>query len=169
MTDMIVNKVAESGLISLDLAEYYPAEEIKIFDLKDYLFRGLILKEKEFRDALKLFQWEDYRNCHAGVVCSAEAIIPPWAYMLVAAYLQPVAVTVTMGNREAVIRNILLKNIRSIDPTRYADQRVVIKGCGDKFIDESAFMEITRILVPAAKTIMYGEPCSTVPIYKCKS
>lgn len=168
MSEEIINKVAESGLITLDLGEYFPSEEIKLFDLKDYLFRGLILKEKEFREALKNSAWEIYRDKNVGVVCSADAIIPPWAYMLVAAYLQPVAKEIIMGDEKEVLKRIFLKNIRNIDINEYLDQRIVVKGCGDRIIEEFAYMEITRLLRPVARTIMYGEPCSTVPIYKRK-
>ncbi|MFI5186937.1 MAG: DUF2480 family protein [Chitinophagales bacterium] len=169
MSETIINKVAESGLITLDLEEYYPKEEIKLFDLKDYLFKGLILKEKEFREALKNLDWKIYKDKNIGIVCSADAIIPLWAYMLVASYLQPVAKDVVMGDEKEVIQNILLKNIREIEFGEYIDQRVVIKGCGEKSIEEAAYMEITKLLVPVAKTIMYGEPCSTVPVYKKKT
>jgi hypothetical protein len=169
MDEAIVNKVAESGLITLDLERYFPAEEICVFDLKDYLFKSLILKEKDFREALKNVDWDKYRGKNVGVLCSADAIIPPWAYMLVASYLQPVAIDITMGDEKEVLKNTFLKNIRSIDASEYLDQRVVIKGCGDKTIEEFAYMEITKLLRPIAKTIMYGEPCSTVPVYKKKA
>jgi len=168
MSEGIINKVAESGLVTLDLGDYYPVEEVKIFDLREFLFRGLILKEKEFRDSLKNMDWEAFRNKNVGIVCSADAIIPPWAYMLVAASLQPVAASVMMGDEKHVISTLLLKRIGEIAPENFADQRVVIKGCGEKQIDESAYLEITRLLVPVAKTIMYGEPCSTVPVFKRK-
>ena len=168
MSEAIINKVAESGLVTLDLERYYPQEEIKIFDLKEYLFMGLILKEKEFREALKNADWEIYKNKNVGIVCSADAIIPPWASMIVAAYLQPVAKDIVMGDEKEVLKTILLKNIRNIDTNEYLDQRVVIKGCGEKSIEEFAYMEITKLLRPIAKTIMYGEPCSTVPVYKRK-
>jgi hypothetical protein len=166
MNETIVNKVAESGLITLDLEQYYPKEEIMLFDLKDHLFMGLILKEKDFREALKNIEWEIYRNRLVAVTCSADAIIPPWAYMLVASYLQPVARDVIMGDEKEVCKIIFLKNIAGISINEFAGQRVVIKGCGDTPIGDFAYMEITKRLRPVAKTIMYGEPCSTVPIYK---
>jgi hypothetical protein len=166
MSDAIVNKVAESGLITLDLEQFYPRGEIVLFDLKDYLFMGMILKEKDFREALKKLDWEAYRDKYVGVVCSADAIIPVWAYMLVASYLQPVAKDVVMGNENEVHRMIFLKNISRISVNDYIDKRIVVKGCGETPIGEFAYFEITRLLRPVAKTIMYGEPCSTVPIYK---
>ena len=168
MSDTIINKVTESGLITIDLEKYYPANEVIIFDLKGYLFMELILKEKDFREALKVIDWKNYANKNVGIVCSADAIIPPWAYMLVASYLQPFASDVVMGDEEEVHKTVFLKNIRGIDLNEYCDQRVVVKGCGDKKIGEFAYMEITKLLRPVAKTIMYGEPCSTVPVYKKK-
>jgi len=166
MSDSIVNKVSESGLITLDLEQYYPRDTVALFDLKDYLFMGLILKEKDFREALKNLDWDAYRNKYVGVTCSADAIIPPWAYMLAAAYLQPVAKDVIMGDEKEVHKTIFLQNIQGIDVNEFTGQRVVVKGCGETPIGEFAYMEITKRLRPVAKTIMYGEPCSTVPIYK---
>ena len=166
MSDAIVNKVSESGLITLDLEQYYPRDTVALFDLKDYLFMGLILKEKDFREALKNQDWEVYRKKYVGVTCSADAIIPPWAYMLAAAYLQPVAKDVIMGDEKEVHKTIFLQNIQGIDVNEFTGQRVVVKGCGETPIGEFAYMEITKRLRPVAKTIMYGEPCSTVPIYK---
>jgi len=166
MSEAIVNKVSESGLITLDLEQYYPKDEVILFDLKDYLFMGLILKEKDFREALKNLDWEVYRNKYVGVTCSADAIIPPWAYMLAASYLQPVARDVMMGDEKEVHKTIFTKNIQSIKVDEFAGQRVVVKGCGETPIGEFAYMEITKRLRPVVKTIMYGEPCSTVPIFK---
>ena len=166
MSEAIVNKVSESGLITLDLEQYYPREEVVLYDLKDYLFMGLILKEKDFREALKNLDWEVYKDKYVGVTCSADAIIPPWAYMLAASYLQPIAKDVIMGDEKEVHKTIFLKNIQGIDANEFTGQRVVVKGCGDKPIGEFAYMEITKLLRPVVKTIMYGEPCSTVPIYK---
>jgi hypothetical protein len=165
MSEAIVNKVSESGLITLDLEQYYPREEVVLYDLKDYLFMGLILKEKDFREALKTLDWEVYKNKYVGVTCSADAIIPPWAYMLAASYLQPVAKDVIMGDEKEVHKAIFLKNIQGINADEFTGQRVVVKGCGDTPIGEFAYMEITKLLRPVVKTIMYGEPCSTVPIY----
>jgi len=166
MSETIINKVAESGLITIDLVDYYPTEQIAAFDLKEHLHRGLILKEKEFRTALKNLDWEKYRDKVVGLTCSADAIVPPWAYMLVASYLQPVAKDVIMGNEKEVAKTVFIKNISQINVSAFSDQRVVVKGCGDLPIEEFAYMEITKLLRPVAKTIMYGEPCSTVPIYK---
>ena len=166
MADTFINKVAESGLISFDLEEYYPKEPIKVFDLKGYLFMELILKEKDFRAALQTTDWQIYKGANVAITCSADAIIPMWAYMLVAGYLQPVAVNVVFGDEKNLISTLLLKNIAAVKGEEYTDKRVVIKGCGDVAIPETAYVEITNKLLPFVKSIMYGEPCSTVPIYK---
>ncbi|CAN5612926.1 DUF2480 family protein [soil metagenome] len=166
MSEVIVNRVAESVLSTIDLEDFYPAEDVKRFDLKDYLFMELVLKEKDFREALKNTDWQSYSGKIAAVTCSADAIIPMWAYMLVAAYLQPVAAAVIYGDEKTGTEALLLKNIKKIDVKEYAGKRVVIKGCGEKQVSERAYIEITLILRPVVKSIMYGEPCSTVPVYK---
>ena len=166
MSDPIINKVAESGLITLNLEDFYPKGEKVIFDLKDYLFMGMIMKEKDFSESLKQIDWEIYRDKNVAITCTADAIIPVWAYMLVAAYLQPVAQDFIMGDEKQLHRHLFLKNISTINPQQYKDVRVVIKGCGNIPIDEFAYAEITKILRPQVKSIMYGEPCSTVPIFK---
>ena len=166
MEEVFVNKVAESGLITFDLEEYYPKGTIKVFDLKEYLFMGLILKEKDFRAALQTTDWASYTDAHVAVTCSADAIIPMWAYMLIASYLQPVAKDVVFGDEAKLISTLLLKNLAVVNGEEYTDKRVVVKGCGDVAVPEAAYVEITNKLRPFVKSIMYGEPCSTVPIYK---
>ena len=162
----IINKVAASGLISLNLEDYLPSGEIAVFDLKEHLFMGLILKEKDFREALKNLDWSIYQDKYVAVNCSADAIIPVWAYMLVATYLQPVARDVYVGNKEELQKHLFLKNISTIDTAAFEGQKVVIKGCGDIPVGEFAYSEITKLLRPVVQSLMYGEPCSTVPIYK---
>lgn len=168
MSDAFVNKVAESGLVTLDLEKWYPRESTAVFDLKGYLFMEMILKEKDFREALKNTDWTVYQDKHVAITCSADAIIPVWAYMLVASYLEPVAREIIMGNEQDLHKHLFLKNLDAIDPQEYADARVVIKGCGETPIPDYVYMEITRKLRPVVKSIMYGEPCSTVPVYKKK-
>ena len=167
-SDMIMNRVETSGLVTLDLEDFYPKETIKVFDLKDYLFRGLIIKEKDFREALKNTNWSEFDNCNVAVMCSTDAIIPVWAYMLIGAYLRPVAKHIVLGDKEKLVETIILNNIRAIDTNEYFDKRVVVKGCGDVKISDSAYLTVTAMLQPFVKSIMYGEPCSTVPVYKKK-
>lgn len=168
MSEAIVNKVANSGLITVNLENYLPAGEIVIFDLKDHLFMGLILKEKDFREALKNLNLSVYQDKYVAITCSADAIIPAWAYMLVVTYLNGVARDSFVGTVQEMQKHLLLKNIDAINPNEFTDQRIVIKGCGDVNIESFAYAEITKVLLPVVKSIMYGEPCSTVPVYKKK-
>lgn len=168
MQETIKNKVAESGIISFDLEDFYPKGDIEVFDLKDHLFMGLILKEKDFRAALQSLDIEKYRDKYVAVTCTADAVIPMWAYMLVASYLQPVAKDVVSGDKKTLINTVFIKKLSQVNGEEYLDKRVVVKGCGDVEVPETAYLEITNKLRPFAKSIMYGEPCSTVPIYKKK-
>jgi hypothetical protein len=168
MEETFVNKVAESGIVTLNLEDYYPKGEIAVFDLKEYLFMGLILKEKDFRAALLQTDWNKYTGKYVAVLCSADAIIPMWSYMLLASYLQPVAKDVVFGDEKNLVNTLFIKNLNMLNTKDYEDKRVVIKGCGDIQIPETAYLEITNRLRPVVKSIMYGEPCSTVPIFKRK-
>jgi hypothetical protein len=168
MSDAIVNKVAESGLVSLDLENYYPKGETIVFDMKDHLFMGMILKEKDFREALKNLDWGVYKDKYVAVTCTADAVIPVWAYMLVASNLSGVAKDFIMGDEKELHRTLFIKNLSSINTAEFADKKIVIKGCGETPIGEFAYSEITKLLRPVVKSIMYGEPCSTVPVYKKK-
>jgi len=164
----IVNKVAQSGLYTLDLEEYYPKEEIVVFDLKPLLFMEMILKEKEFRAALQSVDWTRYQDKILAVTCSVDAIIPSWAYMLVAVQAQPYVKDLFLGDRQTVLQEIFLANLRAIDITEFSDKRVVVKGCGDLSVGGFAYLEIARRLRPVVKSILYGEACSNVPIFKKK-
>ena len=168
MSELIVNKVAGSGLVTLDLEKYMPENGIVTFDLKDHLFMGLILKEKDFREALKNMDWLPYQNKYVAITCSADAVIPVWAYMLVTTYLQPIAKDVYLGTETEFQKHLFLKNISNIETEQFRDQRIVVKGCGEVPVDNYAYAAVTKILLPVAKSIMYGEPCSTVPVYKKK-
>jgi hypothetical protein len=167
--DSIVNKVAESGLITLDLEEFYPNDEIVAFDLKDYLFMGMILKEKDFRAELQGLNWQEYRGKLVALFCSADAIIPQWAYMLVSSNLSGIAKKVFSGTTDEMRKEIFIEKIREINSDDYTDKRVVIKGCGDLEVGDYAFVEVSNKLTPVVKSLMYGEPCSTVPVYKKKA
>ncbi len=168
MEESIINKVAESSILTLNLEEYYPKDEIVLFDMKEYLFMGLILKEKDFREALKNLDLQSFSNKAVAVTCTADAVIPIWAYMLVASFLQPVAKEISYSTLDAFKEQLLIQNIRQIKLSDFVDKRIVIKGCGELPIGEAAYLEATKLLRPVAKSIMYGEPCSTVPIFKKK-
>lgn len=166
--ELLRNKVAESGIITINLENFFPQEDVCSFDIKEFLFMEMLLKEKEFRASLENHNWEQYRDKHVAIFCSTDAIIPMWAYMLIAARLSAVAKSVFEGTNEELFKNLFLKNINAIDATEFEDKRVVIKGCGDKEILGYAFTAITNKLIPKVKSLMYGEPCSTVPVYKKK-
>ena len=164
----IINKVAESGLISFDLAELYPQGERVLYDIKDNLFHGLMLKEKDFREFIKDHNWDQYSGKHIAVTCTADAIVPTWAYMLLANRLAPFAKSIIFGNLDLLETILYERELEKLNLEKYRDQRIVIKGCGEVPIPESAFINLTVKLTGITKSIMYGEPCSTVPIYKRK-
>lgn len=166
--DTLVNKVAESGLVTLNLENYLPVFPIKAFDLKEFLFMGMILKEKDYREALKAFDFSMYKDTHVAVYCSVDAIIPIWAFMLAAIYLEPIAKSVSYATEQETESQLLLSNIEKINAEDFLDQRIVVKGCGEKHITNAAYLAITAKLRSTVKSIMYGEPCSTVPLYKKK-
>lgn len=167
--ETIVNKVAQSGIITLDLEVFLPKEDqLKTFDLKPFLFMEMILKEKEFRAALKDLDWTEFENKQVAIHCSAEAIIPMWAYMLIANYLEPYTTQIYFGTLLEVKNEILLKNIEALDISQYENARMIIKGCGKHPLPEAAYLKITQKLKPVVLSLMYGEPCSTVPVYKKK-
>ena len=165
--DTIVNKVAESGIITLDLTAYLPeGGTVVSFDIKPFLFREMILKEKDFRDAMKTYDWEQYKNKCVAIHCSVDAIVPVWGYMLISSYLTAFTKGVYFGTAEEYSNKLIADNIAQIDTQEYTDKRVVLKGCGDKDVPAAAYVAATELLRPVVKSLMYGEPCSTVPIYK---
>ncbi|MEM9928416.1 MAG: DUF2480 family protein [Bacteroidota bacterium] len=166
MADTLVNKVAKSSLITLKLEEYWPSAPFASFDLKDYLFMELMLKEKDFRAAIKEHDFSQYRDKTLLVFCSTDAIIPAWAWMLVAAAAAPFAAEVYQGTEAEYLRQYYRKTVASLDLEGFRDQRVVVKGCGEKAVPPSAYLDVTARLSPVVRSIMYGEPCSTVPVYK---
>ena len=162
----IINRVSKSPLISLDFDEYIGSSDRAFFDLKDGLFHGMILKEKEFREFLKNYDWESLRGKNVGVLCSADAIIPSWAYMLVATKLEPVAELMAFGGEEELEKTLIDRAIDKILAQDLKDSKVVIKGCGNLKSRDYAYFQLTKKLLPLVSSIMYGEPCSTVPVYK---
>jgi hypothetical protein len=164
----IINKVAQSGLVTLDPAAFYPQGERVVYDIKDNLYMELILREKDFREFVKGHDWAQYAGKNVAITCTADAIVPAWAYMLIANKLAPYASDVVFGD-ESVLETVLFeKAIAKADLEQYRDQRIVLKGCGDIPVPTSAYVELTKKLTPIAKSLMFGEPCSTVPIYKRK-
>lgn len=164
----IVNKVALSGLVSLDPAIFYPSGDRLLYDIKDNLFHGLMLREKDFRAFVKEHNWTQYQDKNVAITCTADAIVPTWAYMLLASRMAPYAAEIIFGDLPHLENLLFEKAISNMDVEKYRDQRVVIKGCGDIPVPISAYVELTRKLSPVAKSLMFGEPCSTVPIYKRK-
>ena len=164
----IINKVALSGLITLNLEEYFHKGERLVYDIKDNLFHGLILKEKDFREFIKEHDWTQYAGKNIALICSADAVVPTWAYMLLANRMQPYANEIVFGNLEVLETVLYAKALTKIDINAFAGERVVVKGCADIPVPVSAYIAITALLTPVVKSIMYGEPCSTVPIFKRK-
>mgnify|MGYP003576553227 CR=1 FL=1 len=163
-----VNKVAASGLITLNLEDYLDKGDRVVYDMKDNLFHGLILREKDFREFVKNHDWMQYTGKNIAIICSADAIVPTWAYMLLANRMKPFANEVVFGSLETLEAVLFSKALSKIDVGSFAGERIVIKGCADVEVPVSAYVEITNLLTPVVKSIMYGEPCSTVPIYKRK-
>ncbi len=164
----IVNRVAQSEIITLHLEDFLPKEEIAEIDIKEQLWQGLVLKENDFREFIKTHNWQQYQNKLITVHCSEDAIVPTWAYMLVASALQPFAKEIFFGDIEMFNAFFINKTIQQIDVTAYKDAKVVIKGCSSKQVPTSAYLQITTLLQPIVKSLMFGEACSTVPVYKRK-
>ncbi len=164
--ESIVNKVEQSGIITVNLEELYDENSVIMIDIKDNLYMGLMLKEKEFRDYIKTHDWNQYVNKNIAIHCSSDAIVPTWAYMLIANKLSGIAKHVVFGSKEQLIVHLITQAIETLNLNDYIDKRVVIKGCGDKPIPVNAYVLITNKLTPVVKSLMFGEPCSTVPIYK---
>lgn len=167
--ETIINKVAQSGLVTVDLARFVPQGERVVYDIKDNLFHGLILREKEFREFVKTHDWSQYTDKYVAITCTADAIVPTWAYMLLANRLEPYAKDIVFGDLNTLETVLYERALSKLDMEAYRDQRVVVKGCGDIAIPESAFVKFTTQLSKVAKSILYGEPCSTVPVFKRKA
>ena len=166
MEKEIINRVANSPLITIDLEALYDQGDRVLFDLRHHLFEGIILKERDFREFLKNHDWSQYAGKHIAVYCTEDAIIPTWAYMLLTTKLEPFAKTIVYGDLDRLDDVVWREVIKEIDPANYAGKKVVIKGCSKIKVPTSAYVEVTRLLRPFAASIMYGEPCSTVPLYK---
>ncbi len=168
MAEEIINKVAQSGLVSIDLEQFYPTGERHVFDLKDWLYEKMILREKDFRERAKNYDWNQHKDAHVAVVCTADAIVPLWAFMLVSSHLQGLAATVIQGDAEK-LESVLYRDwMDTHDFSQYEDKRLIIKGCSKKPVPTDAFVEFVNRAQPYAKNIMFGEPCSTVPVFKRK-
>ncbi|MFT4032338.1 MAG: DUF2480 family protein [Siphonobacter sp.] len=165
-TPEIINRVATSGLVTLDLEEYYHPGERVVYDLKQNLFMEAILREKDFREFLKIHDWSQYQGKNVAIICSTDAIVPTWAYMLLAIHLEPYAHTLVFGDLQALEDKLFSNAIAKINPEDYQGSRVVVKGCSDRPVPIAAYVELTRVLRPVVQTLMFGEPCSTVPLYK---
>lgn len=166
MEETIINRVANSPLITLDLEELYDHGERILYDIKNNLFQEMILKEKDFRGFLKTHDWSTYEGKNVAIHCSVDAIVPTWAYMLLASKIEPFAKNIVFGDLADLEAALFQKALQNIDPKEYKDSKVVVKGCSKYDVPISAYVEITRMLTPYAASVMYGEPCSTVPIYK---
>lgn len=166
--DEIINKVEKSGLITLDLEDFYPKEPRMLFDLKDYLYEGLVLREKEFRENLSKLDWKMYENAYVAVTCTSDAIVPSWSYLLIANYLTGVAKLISFGTIEDLERDIFTEIIDKMDADNYNDKKIIIKGCSRKPVPQNAYLQLIQKLKPIASSLMFGEACSTVPIFKKK-
>ena len=167
--EQIINKVTNSGLVTFDLEDLYHKGQRVIYDLKDNLFMGMILKEKDFREFLKNHDWTQYKGKNIAIICSEDAIVPTWAYMLLTLKLQPVANLVVFGNLEELENKLFFDALNQVDVEGFRGARVVVKGCSKVPVPTAAYVEITRLLQPVVQSLMFGEPCSTVPLYKKKA
>ena len=168
MTGEIINRVANSNLITIDLADYAPTSSIKILDIKDFLFEEVFLKEKEFRSSLKEFDFSNYTNKTVALNCSTDAIVPMWAFMLITSYLNNIASEIHFGTKEEVFQKKFSDNIDSIDSSEFEGKKVIVKGCGQIPLSEILYIAITKKLQNTVSSLMFGEACSAVPVFKKK-
>ena len=168
MAEEIINRVANSKLVTIDLEDYYPQGERILFDIKDWLFQEIILKEKEFRISVNEHDWSQYKNSYVALTCSSDAIIPSWAYILISTNLSNIAKKIVVGNLVDLETSIFQDIINNLDITEFQDKPVIIKGCSTKQIPETTYVQLVSKLTPIARTLMFGEACSTVPLFKRK-
>ncbi len=166
MAEEIINRVAQSKLVTFDLEEHYPDGERILFDIKDWLFEGLILREKEFRSHVKEHDWQQYQDAFVALTCSTDAIVPGWAFMLIATQLSPYTKKVVVGELEMLETAIYQDVIADLDVSEFQDRPVIIKGCSNKPVPQNAYIMATEKIHKVAKSVMYGEACSSVPLFK---
>jgi hypothetical protein len=168
MAEEIINRVANSKLVVIDLEDYYPKGERILFDIKDWLYEGFVLKEKDFRAHAATHDWSQYQNAYVALSCSTDAIIPAWAFMLLSINMEPYVKKSIIGLLENLETSIYQDLIHHLDLSDYKDKPVIIKGCSNKPVPENAYIMLSQKLTPIAKSIMYGEACSAVPLFKKK-
>lgn len=168
MQDEIINRVANSKLITLNLEDYYPKGNRVLFDIKDWLFEGFVLREKDFRNQVAEFDWSQFQDTYVALTCSSDAIIPGWAYMLLSIQLEPYSKKIIIGNLEVLETSIYQDVLNDLDVSKYKDKPIIIKGCSNKPVPQNAYIMLATKLKPVAKSIMYGEACSSVPLFKKK-
>jgi len=168
MQDEIINRVANSKLVSINLEDYYPQGKRVLFDIKDWLFEGLVLREKDFREQVKQFNWSQYENAYVALTCSSDAIIPAWAFILISLQLQPFAKKTVIGTLELLETSIFQDVLNNLDVSEYTNKSIIIKGCSKKPVPQNAYIMLANKLKPFAQSIMYGEACSSVPLFKNK-
>ncbi len=168
MADEIINRVANSKLVTVNLEDYYPKGQRVLFDIKDWLFEGFVLREKDFRNQVSEHDWSQYQDSYVALTCTSDAIIPGWAYMLISIHLEPFAKKVVIGNLEQLETAIYQDIIQNLDVSEFEGKPLIIKGCSKKPVPENAYIMLATKLKPVAKSIMYGEACSSVPLYKKK-
>lgn len=168
MKDEIINRIANSALVTINLEDYYPKGNRILFDIKDWLFEGFVLREKDFRNQVADYDWSQYQDCYVALTCSSDAIIPGWAYMLISIQLEPFAKKTVVGNLEALETSIYQDVLANLDVSEFTNKSLIIKGCSKKPVPQNAYVMLASKLKPIAKSIMYGEACSSVPLFKSK-
>jgi len=168
LKEEIINRVANSNLVTVNLEDYYPKGNRVLFDIKDWLLEGFVLREKDFREQVSQYDWSQYQDNYVALTCSTDAIVPAWAFMLISIHLQPFAKKIIVGDLESLETSIYQDIIRSLDVSEFQDKPLIIKGCSKKPVPQNAYIMLSNKLKPIAKSIMYGEACSSVPLYKKK-
>lgn len=166
MSNKIINRVANSKLVTIDLEDYYPKGERVLFDIKDWLFAEQILKENDFRESVKNYNWKGLQDKYVALTCSTDAIIPSWAYLLISVSLAPFAKKIVVGDLQLLESLIFQEIIDQLSTKEYEDKPCIIKGCANKPIPQTAYIQLISKLIPIAKSVMYGEACSNVPLFK---